>query len=109
MYVPLGEGSNNLLDLFFTGIVEEWTVICWIGGLIVLVIVDWIAREGTMLRFQRGDMGVPCKLFHYVFWHGEVDIFLFIVPFKVDTAVEVNHSVLDNFVCLFLEGIIEVL
>ncbi len=62
-----------------------------------------------MLRFQRGNVGLPCELFHYVFWHGEVNKFLSIVPFKVDTAVEVACSVLNNFICLFLEGIIEVL
>jgi hypothetical protein len=97
------------LDSLFVGVVDEWTVICWIGGLIVLAVVDRIGREGTMLRLQRGDVGIPRELFHYVFWHGEVNIFLFVVPFKVDTAVVVAHSVLDNFICLFLEGIIEVL
>ncbi len=102
------EASDDLLDSFFTGVIMEWTVICWIEGLIVLAI-DWIGQEGTMLRFQRGNMGIPCELFRYVFWHGEADIFLFIVPCKVDTTVEVACSVLNNFVCLFLEGIIEVL
>ena len=62
-----------------------------------------------MLRFQRGSMGIPCELFHYIFWQGEADIFLFVVSFKVDTAVKAAHSVPNNFVCLFLEGIIEVL
>jgi hypothetical protein len=95
--------------IFFAGVVKEWTVICWIGGLIVLAIVDWIGQEGTMLRFQRGNVGVPCELFHYIFGHGEVNIFLFIVPFNVYTAVEVTRPVLNNFICLFSEGIIEVL
>jgi hypothetical protein len=76
------EAADDLLDSFFVGIVEEWTFFCWIGGLIVHALVDRIGQEGTMLRFQRGNMGVPCELFHYVFRHGEVDTFLFVFPFK---------------------------
>ena len=62
-----------------------------------------------MFRFQRGNVGIPCDLFHYIFGHGEVDILLLVVPFKVDAAVEVAYAVLDNFICFFAKGIVEVL
>ncbi len=58
------EAVDNLLDLFFVGVVEEWTIICGIGGLIVFAVVDRIGQERTMLRFQRGNVGIPCELFH---------------------------------------------
>jgi hypothetical protein len=54
-------------------------------------------------------VGIPCELLHYIFGHGEVDILLLVVPFKVDAAVEVTYAVFDNFICFFAKGIVEVL
>ncbi len=62
-----------------------------------------------MLWFQRGNVGIPCELLHYIFGHGEVDILLLVVLFKVDAAVEVAYVVFNNFICLFVKGVVDVL
>ncbi len=103
------EAADNLLDSFLSSFIEEWTVICWIRSLIILAIIDRIGRKRTMLWFRRGNMGIPCELLHYIFGHGEVDILLLVVPFKVDATVEVAYAVFDNFICFFATVIIEVL
>jgi hypothetical protein len=103
------EAADDLLDSFLSSFLEEWTVICWTRSLIVLAIIDRIGRKGTVLWFQRGNVGVPCELLHYIFGHGEVDILILVVPFKVDAAVEVAYAVFHNFICFFVRGIIEVL
>ncbi len=54
-------------------------------------------------------MGVPCELLHYIFGHGEVNILLLVVPFKVNAAVEVAYAVFGNFTCFFAKGIVEML
>jgi hypothetical protein len=48
-------------------------------------------------------------LFHYIFGHGEFNILLFVVPFRIDATVEVAYAVFDNFICFFAKGVIEVL
>jgi hypothetical protein len=103
------EAANDLLDLFLSSFVEEWTVICWIRSLIVLVVIDRIGRKRTMLWFQRGNVGVPCELLHDIFGHGEVNILLLVVPFMVDAAGEVAYVVFNNIMCFFAKGITEVL
>ncbi len=62
-----------------------------------------------MLWFQRGNVGIPCELLHYIVGHGEVNILLLVVPFKVNATVEVPYAVFDNFICFFAKGIVEVL
>ncbi len=111
VYCPciVEEAANDLLDSFLSSFVKEWTVICWTRSLIVLAIIYRIGRKGTILWFQRGNVGIPCELLHYIFRHREVNILLLVVPFKVDAAVEVAYAVFDNFICFFAKGIVEVL
>jgi hypothetical protein len=68
------EAADDLLDSFLSSFVNQWTFICWTRSLIVLAVIDRIGREGTMLWFQRGNVGVPCELLRYIFGHGEVNI-----------------------------------
>jgi hypothetical protein len=55
-----------------------------------------------------GQHDVSCELFHDVFGHGEINIMFVLIPFKVDTTVEVACTILDNFLHFFLEGIVKV-
>ncbi len=62
-----------------------------------------------MFWFRSGNVGVLCELLHYIFGHGEVNILLLVVPFKVDATVEIAYAVFNNFIFFFAKGIVEVL
>ncbi len=54
-------------------------------------------------------MTVSCELFHAVLRHGEINITFVVIPFKVDTTVEVASTILNNYLRFFLKGIVKVL
>ncbi len=101
--------ANNLLDVLLAGIIQEGTVICWIGRLIVLAVSNWIWCKRAMLGFERRGVSITGQLFHDIFGHNEVDISLGVVPFEVDSTVEVTSTVLNNVVRFSLEGIVVML
>jgi hypothetical protein len=47
------KNANNLLDALFAGIVQEGTVIGWIGCLIILAVCNWVWCKRAMLGFER--------------------------------------------------------
>jgi hypothetical protein len=54
-------------------------------------------------------MTISHELFHDLFGHGEIGIMFVVIPFKVDTTVEVACTILDDLEHFFLESIINVL
>jgi hypothetical protein len=102
--------ANNLLDALLAGVVQEGTVVCSIGCLIVLAVSNWVWCKRAMLGFERRGVNITTgELFHDVFGHGKVDISLGVVPFEVDATVEVTSMVLDNVVSFSPEEIVEML
>ncbi len=101
--------ANDLLDALLAGVVQEGTVICWIGRLIVLAVSNWVWCKRAMLGFERCRVSITGELFHDVFEHGKVDISLGVVSLEVDATVEVTGTVLNNVVSFSLEGIVEML
>jgi hypothetical protein len=96
------EATNDLLDAFFTSIVEEGTFVGRCGCLIVFSVSDGIGGEGTMLWFVRPWMSITSQLFHDILWHGKINVAFIIIPLEVDATIEITSSVFNNVICFFL-------
>ncbi len=101
--------SNNLLDALLAGVVQEGTVICWIGRLIVLAISNWVWCKRAMLGFERRGVSITGELFHDVFGHDKVNISLGVVPFEADATVEATGTVLNYVISFSPKGVVDVL
>jgi hypothetical protein len=78
--------ANNLLDALLASIVQEGTVIGWIGCLIILAVCNWVWCKRAMLGFDRRRVRITGELFHDVSGNGEVNISLGIIPLEVDAT-----------------------
>ncbi len=104
------EATDNLLDAFFTSIVDEGTFVGRCGCLIVFSISDGIGGEWTMLWFVRRWMSITGQLFHDILLHhGKINIAFIIIPLEVDATIEITGSVFNNVICFFSEGVVKML
>ncbi len=103
------EATNDLLDAFFTSVVEEGTFIGRCGCLIVFSISDGIGGEWTMLWFVRRWMSITSQLFHDILWHGKINVVFIIIPLEVDATIEITGLVFNNAICFFSEGAVKML
>ncbi len=103
------EATDNLLDAFFTSVVEEATFIGRCGCLIVFSVSDGIGGDWTMLWFVRRWMSITGQLFHDILWHGKINIAFIIIALEVDATIEITGSVFNNVICFFLEGGVQML
>jgi hypothetical protein len=85
--IVVDKTANNLLDALIASIVQEGTVIGWIGCLIILAVCNWVWCKRAMLGFERHWVRIMGELFHDVFGHGEVNISLGVIPLEVDATV----------------------
>jgi hypothetical protein len=96
------EASDNLLDAFFTHVVEEGTYIGRCGCLIVFSVSDGIGGVGTIMWFVRHRMSITGQLFHDILGHGKINIAFIIIPLEVDATKEIVGLVFNNH--MFLVG-----
>jgi hypothetical protein len=85
--IVVDKTANNLLDALIASIVQEGTVIGWIGCLIILAVCNWVWCKRAMLGFERRGVRITGELFHGVFGHGEVKVSLGVIPLEVDATV----------------------
>ncbi len=79
--------ANNLLDALLAGVVQEGTVVGWIGCLIIFALCYWVWCKWAMLGFDGRRVRITDELFHDVSGHGEVNISLGVIPLEVDATV----------------------
>jgi hypothetical protein len=75
------------VDTLLAGVVQEGTIIGWIGCLIVFALCNWVWCKRAMLGFEKRRVRITGELFHDLFGHGEVNISLGIIPLEVDASV----------------------
>ncbi len=83
----LEKTANNLLDALLASVIQEGTVVGWIGCLNILAICNWVWCNRAMLGFDRRGVRITGELFHDVSGHGEVNISIGIIPLEVDATV----------------------
>ncbi len=82
--------------MLLAGVIQEGTVVGWIGCLIILAVCNWVWCKRAMLGFDRRGVRITGELFHDISGHGEVNI-------------SIAGAVLDNVVSFSPERIVEVL
>ncbi len=73
--------------MLLAGISQEGIVVGWIGCLIIPALSNWVWCKRAMLGFDMCRVRITGELFHDKSGHGEVNIFLGVIPLEVDATV----------------------